>query len=166
MATKTTDPEASTFQRKPAYRYIRTSDALPTVDAALADPTPIARVKLFDPTGSLTWYIAGYNPETRVAWGLVGDGFEREIGDIYMPEIVDYRAGRGSDPHTYTVYAGDPETGHHVRQNCWHCVNYPGHGFMACPCDPLPLNVDAAIRARVGAALGGDPTAQSEEARP
>ena len=89
------DYEVSTFQKRPAYRYIRASDKLPALystdeqgDAA------IARVKLFDPTGAWTWYITEYDPETRQAFGLV-DGFEQELGYIDMPEIVAQRGRYG-----------------------------------------------------------------------
>lgn len=88
------DPEVSSFQNRPAYHYIRTADRLPTCAAARAEENPIARVKLFDPTGSWTWFISGYDPEDRIAWGVVV-GFEREYGDIYMPELVAIRGGFG-----------------------------------------------------------------------
>jgi len=83
---KTSDLEASTFQDKPAYRYIRKSDKLPT---GAAGP-PVARIKLFDPCGSWTWYIDSYDPQTRTAYGLV-DGFEKEYGYIDMAELVALR---------------------------------------------------------------------------
>ena len=87
--------EQSTFQKRPAYAYIRESDKLPTIDEALAQRGSLtAKVKLFDPTGSWTWYIAAYDPETRIAYGLV-DGFELEEGDISMTELVAYRGGFG-----------------------------------------------------------------------
>ncbi len=79
------DPEVNSFQRGPAYRYIRATDALPGTDAASADPAPIARVKLFDPGSNWTWYIA---------WGLA-DGFEQEYGSIDMPELVAVRGRFG-----------------------------------------------------------------------
>lgn len=89
-----TDLERSTYQKRPAYRYLRASDKLPSIAEALADDRPVARVKLFDPTGSWTWYVAGYDPETRRAFGMV-DGFEREIGDFDMAELVEYRGRFG-----------------------------------------------------------------------
>ena len=85
MATK--DYEASTFQKRPAYRYIRHNDKLPLKPVG---DDPIAKVKIFDPTAGWTWYLASYDHGTRVAFGLV-DGFEREIGDVYMPELVAFR---------------------------------------------------------------------------
>ena len=84
------DLEASTFQKRPCYRYIRQSDHLPIE----APEEPIAHIKLFDPTGGWTWYIASYDPATRTAFGLV-DGFEKESGYIDMPELVEARGRFG-----------------------------------------------------------------------
>ena len=96
------DPEVSTFQRRPAYRYIRTADALPSTEEAIDDPSPIAKVKLFDPSSNWTWYIAGYDPGARIAWGLV-DGFEQEYGSIDMAELVAVR-GRFGLPFERDLY--------------------------------------------------------------
>lgn len=84
------DLEISTFQKRPCYRYIRESDDLPPIGSQAG----IAKVKLFDPTGSWTWYISEYDPETREAFGLV-DGFEKELGYISMAELVDSRGRFG-----------------------------------------------------------------------
>ena len=88
------DLEASTFQRRPAYRYIRLTDKLPPLGATREEADPTACVKLFDPTGHGTWYVVEYDPATRVAFGLV-DGFEREAGDFSMAELVDFRGQFG-----------------------------------------------------------------------
>jgi hypothetical protein len=82
------DLEASTFQKRPAYRYIRKSDNVPDIDTCATNP--IARVKLFNPCGGWTWYIVEYDPIRRIAWGLVV-GLEREIGEFSMAELVDFR---------------------------------------------------------------------------
>ena len=87
-ATRGTDLEASTFQKRPCYRYIRKADKLPDLRSE-ADPI-IARVKLFNPAGRWTWYIAEYDPETRTAYGLVV-GECTETGYIDMAELVDFR---------------------------------------------------------------------------
>ena len=87
------DLEASTFQKRPAYRYIRKSDKLP----ALRDDgksASLARVKLFNPTGAGTWYISEYDPETRMAYGYA-DIQEGEYGYISMAELVDFRGQFG-----------------------------------------------------------------------
>ena len=89
---KSTDLEYSTFQRLPAYRYIRASDKLPALFPE--EDTTIARIKLFDPTGSWTWYLAAYDPDTRQAYGLV-DGHEKEYGYIDMAELVAFRGSLG-----------------------------------------------------------------------
>jgi hypothetical protein len=86
--------EASPFQSSPAYRYLTSEDNIPSTQVACDDPAPIARVKLFDPGSSWTWYIAGYDPETRIAWGLV-DGLEQEYGSVDMAELVAIRSRFG-----------------------------------------------------------------------
>ena len=86
-----TDLEASTFQKRPAYRYIRLSDKLPREYTAGA----VARVKVFDPTGYWTWYIASYDPATRMAFGLVDGFLTSVIGYFDMRELVGYRGTFG-----------------------------------------------------------------------
>ena len=75
---------------KPAYRYIRAADLLPSTDAAYEAADPLIRVKLFDPIGSWTWYIGGYDPDRRLAYGAV-DGFAFEVGDFSMSELTTRR---------------------------------------------------------------------------
>lgn len=85
---KINDLEASTFQNKPAYRYIRVSDHVPTTGGT------VACIKLFNPTGAGTWYIAEYDPATRIAYGVV-HLFETEYGSFSMEELVEYRGRFG-----------------------------------------------------------------------
>jgi hypothetical protein len=92
--TRPIDLERSTFQSRPAYRYLRASDALPTLDASRETRDPLARVKLFNPTGTGTWYLAAYDPETRTAYGLAVL-HEAELGYIDLAELVDYRGRFG-----------------------------------------------------------------------
>ena len=82
------DLEVSTFQKRPAYRYIRASDHVP------AENGTMALVKLFDPTGAGTWYIAEYDPETRIAYGAAKI-HEFEYGSFSMEELVNYRGRYG-----------------------------------------------------------------------
>lgn len=82
----------NTFQNKPAYRYLRESDKLPRTYELGADP--IARVKLFNPTGAGTWYVAGYDPEDQVAYGAASI-HEFEIGSIWLPELIEFRGRMG-----------------------------------------------------------------------
>jgi Protein of unknown function (DUF2958) len=88
MTTK--DLERSTFQNRPAYRYIRASDHLPTREP----DRPIAVVKLFNPTGVGTWYLTAYDPETRVASGSA-HVHEYELGDFSMAELTAFRGRFG-----------------------------------------------------------------------
>ncbi len=88
-----TDLEASTFQKRPCYRYIRKSDHMPALRSDGESET-LARVKLFDPTTGWTWYISEYDSETRRAFGKV-HGQETELGYFDMAEIVALRGGFG-----------------------------------------------------------------------
>ena len=81
----------SSFQKRPAYRYIRKTDKLP---ARCADDA-VAKVKLFNPTGAGTWFLASYDPETGIAFGVADLGYGGEMGDIYLPELVEYRGRFG-----------------------------------------------------------------------
>ncbi len=92
MPTKTI--ERSTFQNKPAYWYIREADKVPTLDEAYEADDPLCTVKLFDPTGSWSWFVAGYDPESRTAFGVV-HGCEKEAGDFSIAELVEFRGRMG-----------------------------------------------------------------------
>jgi len=96
MRTKTADLERSPYPkfRTPAYRYIRPSDKLPTPEAIADVADPIALVKLFNPTGAGTWYLAAYDPATRIAFGAANI-FEFELGDIGLAELVEFRGRFG-----------------------------------------------------------------------
>jgi DUF2958 family protein len=86
----------STFQRRPAYRYIRHADRLPTY-AELADAgfdDIVCTVKLFNPTGAGTWWLAAYDCDTHIAWG-VAEIVEREVGSFGMDELVAFRGLMG-----------------------------------------------------------------------
>ena len=51
-------------------------------------------VKLFTPDSNWTWFIAEYDPETEIAWGLV-KGQEQEFGSFDMKEIKELRGPFG-----------------------------------------------------------------------
>jgi hypothetical protein len=86
----------STFQRRPCYRYIRHTDKLPTYEQLGDRPFTdiVCKVRLFNPTGRGTWWLATYDPGTGIAWG-VADIIEREVGDIGMHELVAFRGVLG-----------------------------------------------------------------------
>ena len=86
------DYEVSTFQKRPCYRYIRQSDHIPSDTRESRDP--LALVKLFNPTGAGTWYIAEYDPETRIAYGLCVLQ-DAELGYVSMAELTTYRGQFG-----------------------------------------------------------------------
>lgn len=86
---------SSSFQERPCYRYIRNADNLPTYDGLSGTYEEIVcRVKLFNPSGAGTWWIAAYDPDTCVAWG-VAELFEREVGDFSMVELGELRGRFG-----------------------------------------------------------------------
>ena len=85
------DLERQPLSAKPAYRYIRKSDNLPTVEVG---EDPIALVKLFNPTGPGSWYISSYDPETRQAFGAAKIT-DFEYGAIDLGELVAFRGRFG-----------------------------------------------------------------------
>ena len=87
---------SSSFQKRPAYRYLRRSDHLPRYDQIpdISFDRIDAKVKLFNPTGIGTWYVAAYDPEDHIAWGVV-DLHEIEVGSFSMDELVDFRGRFG-----------------------------------------------------------------------
>lgn len=92
MTTSTTqDLERSTFQNKPAYRYIRQSDKMP----AIGSESPIAKIKLFNPTGAGTWYLSEYDAADRLAYGVADLGYGGELGYMSMEELVSFRGRFG-----------------------------------------------------------------------
>lgn len=82
--------------KSPTYCYIRDTDRLPTIAQAIALEDRedfaghVARVKLFMPEGSWTWYVLAYDPDTRMAYCLV-DGDFAEYGDVSLDEIESLR---------------------------------------------------------------------------
>lgn len=94
------DLEASTFQKHwPAYRYLRRADQLPLYSQIAEEDghtfdNILCRVRLFNPGGAGTWWIAAYDPEDRIAWG-VAEIHTREVGSIGMAEIVAFRSRYG-----------------------------------------------------------------------
>ena len=87
------DLEFSSFKKRPCYRYIRVSDKL-LVRSKSGALDPIAKVKLFNPTGIGTWYICEYDPDTRLAFGLAVLQMA-EIGYFSMAELVAFRGQFG-----------------------------------------------------------------------
>lgn len=75
-----------------AYTYVP-AGALPPIGTE----DPIARVKLFDPSGSWTWYLSEFDPDPEnggLAFGLVV-GFDVELGYVSLDELAAVRGGFG-----------------------------------------------------------------------
>lgn len=81
------------FGKKPCYRYVRPSDNLPNLGDTAEELDPLLKVKLFDPTGSWTWYLAEFDGGD-VAFGLV-EGFETELGNFSLRELGAVRGAMG-----------------------------------------------------------------------
>lgn len=95
MTTETARPTFATTRtgpafNKPAYKYVRESDRLPGSDEAHDTPDPMVRVKLFNPTGGQTWWIAGIDAD-GLAFGAVNLGWGIEVGDLDLNEIIAVR---------------------------------------------------------------------------
>lgn len=58
------EPDDTTFSQPhpqfngPAYNYLRESDRLPTYEDISGEDDPVCKVKLFDPSGRYTYYVA------------------------------------------------------------------------------------------------------------
>jgi hypothetical protein len=82
----------------------------------------LVHVKLFDPTGSWTWFITEFDPTNNTAFGLV-NGHEAEIGYIDLNELSTIRGRMGigieSDMHfktqTQTLAACRESLGAHAN---------------------------------------------------
>ena len=87
---KTIEGQQERGFRGAAYQYIRASDRLPV----RTQGDSLALVKLFNPCGVGSWYLAEYDPEEREAFGLC-DIQEAELGYVSMAELVSYRGAYG-----------------------------------------------------------------------
>ena len=67
---------------------------IPKLYATEKTRDPVARVKLFTPDSSFTWYITEYDPKRRVAFGLV-QGLEEELGYFSLDELESIRGPLG-----------------------------------------------------------------------
>jgi len=87
MATSTILGQTRKPFTTPAYCYIRATDKLPSTDEAYSQADPVCKVKLFPPGAGFTYFVAGFDPETGLGFGVV-HGFEKELGDFDLNEIV------------------------------------------------------------------------------
>ena len=79
-----------------AHVLIPTSLAadLPPLYATEKQPDAPARIKLFTPDSSWTWYVVEYDPAERLCFGLV-IGHERELGYFSLAELEGIRGPTG-----------------------------------------------------------------------
>ena len=82
--------------KSPAYKYILKSVApkLPKLGETADQNDPTAWIKLFTPDGGWTWYIAEYDPENDICFGLV-HGLETELGSFSLAELREIRGALG-----------------------------------------------------------------------
>lgn len=82
--------------KTPAYNLVPAHmlPKLPATGDTAEKSDPMVHIKLFDPTGSWTWFIIEYDPEDRVAYGWVC-GFEKEFGSFSLAELEQHRGHFG-----------------------------------------------------------------------
>lgn len=94
----TTEPETTDMrdESNPAYQYMPDDVAsdVPRLYATQNEDDPLARVKLFTPDSSWTWYVVEYSPDDRLCFGLVV-GHDRELGYFSLHEIEEIRGPMG-----------------------------------------------------------------------
>jgi hypothetical protein len=82
--------------RNPAYIFIPEDAAatIPRLYSTEKTDNPIAVLKFFTPDSSWTWYLTEYDPESRLAFGLV-IGQDREFGNFSLIELEELRGPMG-----------------------------------------------------------------------
>ena len=80
----------------PAYVFIPEdmAEKIPKLYATEQEDDPLAVLKYFTPDGSWTWFLTEYDPEQRLAFGLV-IGHERELGYFSFTELEVLRGPMG-----------------------------------------------------------------------
>ena len=80
----------------PAYVFIPEdmAERIPKLYATEQEDDPLAVLKYFTPDGSWTWFLTEYDPEQRLAFGLV-IGHERELGYFSFTELEVVRGPMG-----------------------------------------------------------------------
>jgi hypothetical protein len=67
---------------------------VPRLYATEREPDPLARLKLFTPDSSWTWFITEYDPEQHLCFGLI-IGHDREFGYFSLDELREVRGPLG-----------------------------------------------------------------------
>ena len=77
-----------------AHILIPPSLELPPLYATEHTEDPVVQLKFFTPDGSWTWYLTEFDPEDRIAFGLVS-GHETELGYFSIDELESVRGPAG-----------------------------------------------------------------------
>lgn len=82
--------------QSPAHRLLTKGilAKLPALGSTSEIRDPIVQVKWFTPDSNWTWWVIEYDPESRIAYGLV-DGLEQEFGTFYLDEVEEIRGSLG-----------------------------------------------------------------------
>ena len=67
---------------------------IPRIGETSQQPDPTLHVKWFTADANWTWYVAEYDPDSRIAYGFVV-GHEPEWGTFSLDEIVQIRGALG-----------------------------------------------------------------------
>lgn len=80
----------------PAYDFVPDDQlpSLPSLYETERTDDPIARIKLFTPDSSWTWYITEFDVNERICFGIVV-GHEREFGYFSLAELEELRGPLG-----------------------------------------------------------------------
>ncbi len=80
----------------PAYVFIpeEMADKIPALYSTENAEDPVAVLKFFTPDSSFSWFLVEYDPEQRLAFGLV-IGHERELGYFSFTELEVLRGPMG-----------------------------------------------------------------------
>ena len=67
---------------------------IPALYATEKEEDPTVWIKLFTPDSNWTWYVTEYDPDERMAFGLV-DGHDRELGYFSIEELEQIKGPLG-----------------------------------------------------------------------
>ncbi|MCA8991740.1 MAG: DUF2958 domain-containing protein [Planctomycetaceae bacterium] len=83
---------SSSHFTSPAYNLLPDEIAreIPALGSTSDDPDPVFHVKWFTPDSGFTWYVAEFDPESRIAFGFVVGPFP-EWGTFNLAEIEQLR---------------------------------------------------------------------------
>ena len=68
--------------------------SLPPLYGTEEEPDPIARVRLFMPNSTWSWYVTEYDHESKTGFGLV-EGYEMDLQYFDLDELASIRGPRG-----------------------------------------------------------------------